>query len=85
MAEICPKCGSSHTARIIYGRPDIDGINAAECKEVILGGCVVDIDSPDYGCFDCKYEWIHISYNPELDELMSFRRRLFDRLKEKNN
>lgn len=51
----CPQCGSLNLARILYGEPPSDAKLDAEIQagEVVLGGCVVDVDDPDYRCRQC--------------------------------
>ena len=60
----CPKCGSSNVCEILYGMPTGEAYKLAEQGKMILGGCDIIIDDlpqPDYGCLDCKFEWV-----PEL-------------------
>jgi hypothetical protein len=53
----CAECGSTHAVPIVYGLPGPELQAQAEAGEVILGGCVVDDDSPVWHCGDCGYEW----------------------------
>lgn len=57
LRSICPKCGSKHTARIIYGMPVID--EAMEKAEVAgriwLGGCC--LRNARYYCRECDLEF----------------------------
>lgn len=49
---------------ILYGMPTGEAFELAEQGNVILGGCEIIMDDTpqaDYGCLDCKYEWV-----PEL-------------------
>lgn len=60
--EICPKCGSTNVTRFVYGYVDLsDSTLNAELKsgKMILGGCMVSDDSPEYTCNDCQYTWGH--------------------------
>jgi len=68
---ICPECRSENVARILYGLPDFDAIQEGlENKTIVLGGCCMDLEDPDYYCNICKIisillkEWIGLK-NPE--------------------
>lgn len=56
--KVCPKCGGK-IVEILYGEPTEELFNAAERREVILGGCCIAFDekgnqiAPQYGCIDC--------------------------------
>ena len=59
----CPKCGSLSAARIMYGLPHY-------CKELrealgtgrlVLGGCVVELESPAWRCNACGHSWGRLS------------------------
>lgn len=52
----CPRCGSYRIVRILYGLPPADVGAAAGRGEVILGGCMVGEDPPEWGCGDCHWE-----------------------------
>jgi hypothetical protein len=49
----CPACGSGDAVRIAYGYPSLELGQAAERGEVVLGGCLVGPESPDYECRRC--------------------------------
>lgn len=51
----CPKCGHD-TIPIVYGEPGQDLLEMEERGEIVLGGCVVDKDSPTRYCANCKTE-----------------------------
>ena len=56
--EQCPECFSKKSiAKIQYGYPGVEMIEQAEKEEIILGGCSVTDDDPDYHCNNCEYEW----------------------------
>lgn len=56
---VCPKCQSKNVARVLFGLPnyneDLD--RKLKNKEVVLGGCVLDVGAPDYHCNECGEEW----------------------------
>ncbi|WPX08760.1 hypothetical protein [Anaerocellum danielii] len=54
---ICPKCGSKNVLEILYGYPDYKAFEEAEKGNIILGGCCISDNSPDFHCKDCNYEW----------------------------
>lgn len=53
----CPHCGSK-VLRIQYGYPGHEMMEAAERGEILLGGCCISPDSPDYGCPTCGQPFI---------------------------
>lgn len=53
----CPKCGSKDVAKILYGLPTHQLIGAAERGDVILGGCIVTDNDPQWACKACKHRW----------------------------
>ena len=48
----CPACGGK-LLPIAYGYPGPDLMEAAEKGEVIIGGCEVEEDNPNWQCADC--------------------------------
>jgi len=55
----CPKCKSTNTCPIVYGYPaNIEAYQDAIAKnEILLGGCVVEENSPGWFCNDCALSW----------------------------
>jgi len=54
--KTCPSCGGA-AVEIAYGYPDMELVEQADHGEVVLGGCVMDFDSPLWQCRDCGYDW----------------------------
>lgn len=56
---ICPYCKSNNVAEILYGMPAFTKKleKDLESKKIILGGCCISNDSPQYHCNDCGKEW----------------------------
>ena len=52
----CPKCGE-RLIEIVYGRPDPELFEASERGEVILGGCLINGDDPEYRCKKCRLDY----------------------------
>lgn len=50
----CPKCGANLT-KITYGYPTNDMFDAHARGELIIGGCVVQPDSPEFACTECGW------------------------------
>ena len=50
----CPACGSTDAVEIVYGLPGGDLAEAADRGDVVLGGCMVGPESPDYECRSCQ-------------------------------
>ena len=53
----CPKCGQLSGVRIVYGYPSDELLKVAESGDVVLGGCVIWGDDPNFVCKMCKHEW----------------------------
>ena len=56
----CSKCQSVNVIKITYGTPSLDDkemIARIKSGFVVLGGCVIDEDSPAYHCKNCKYRF----------------------------
>jgi hypothetical protein len=66
----CPGCGSTDAVRIVYGYPDFELGEAERRGEVVLGGCLVGPESPDYECRGCgvALPWVDTE-SPPLDDL----------------
>ena len=56
-APICPKCDSADVARIEYGFPSPEMIEGSDKGEIVLGGCCVEVNDPEWHCKDCEHEW----------------------------
>jgi len=54
---VCPECGSADVVPIAYGKPGTELASAAERGEVVLGGCMVSEDSPNWHCNACGEQW----------------------------
>ena len=55
--ETCPSCSGHDIRRIMYGLPTDETLRRAERGEVVLGGCTVFDDMPDWRCMTCGHEW----------------------------
>jgi len=55
----CPKCGKKKIAQFLFGMPAYSKLLQRDMNEgvVILGGCEVSPDAPEYKCQDCGHEW----------------------------
>jgi len=49
----CPIC-NERMVKIVYGMPDVDVWEKAEKREIFIGGCCIDEDSPNYHCYKCR-------------------------------
>ena len=49
----CPACGGK-LLPILYGLPSGEGFQMAERGEVVLGGCIVGGDDPQFACAKCR-------------------------------
>ena len=50
----CPSCGSTDAVPVAYGYPSWEMSEAEIRGEVVLGGCMVGPESPDYECRECQ-------------------------------
>jgi len=53
----CPECSSENVARIVFGYPGPEMMEESERGDIVLGGCCVDEDDPEWHCKDCEHEW----------------------------
>jgi hypothetical protein len=49
----CPACAATEVVPITYGYPDLELGQAEERGEIVLGGCLVGPESPEYECRNC--------------------------------
>ncbi|WP_230279798.1 hypothetical protein [Croceicoccus sp. Ery15] len=54
----CPECETKAGVPIIYGYPSQGLIKRAKRGEVILGGCMQEINAPNRSCQNCEHRWI---------------------------
>lgn len=57
--EKCPNCGG-RIIPILYGEPNEEGGALIYAGEMILGGCIVSGNDPQWGCTDCNTEYLDI-------------------------
>lgn len=50
--EVCPQCGG-RVVDILYGEPTPEAMEAIERGELMLGGCIVSEDAPEWQCVKC--------------------------------
>ena len=55
--RICPKCGSTSIAPIVYGLPGPKLMEESREGRVVLGGCVITDEDPTHACLDCGSRW----------------------------
>ncbi len=55
----CPRCDSPKIAPIAYGYPgNMDAyLKAVDEGVIILGGCLIEEESPSWGCTECHHRW----------------------------
>lgn len=51
--DVCPRCGATQVAAILYGLPDSIDRHLLESGAVVLGGCIVTGDDPIWHCTQC--------------------------------
>jgi hypothetical protein len=54
----CPACKQKTGVDILYGLPIYEAFKMAERKEIVLGGCCIDINNLERACTSCGHEWL---------------------------
>jgi hypothetical protein len=57
LGRVCPQCAREDSVPLIWGLPDITGMELAERGLVALGGCMVPGETPRLHCRACGLEW----------------------------
>jgi DNA-directed RNA polymerase subunit RPC12/RpoP len=52
----CPECGAKELLPVLMGMPTPALEEAALRGEVMLGGCIIGPDDPEYACARCGFE-----------------------------
>jgi hypothetical protein len=66
----CPACHEPRVATILYGLPDFSPELERELDagRVVLGGCCVFGDDPEWQCLGCGHRWGHLEWpDPPAD------------------
>ncbi|HEV8061392.1 MAG TPA: hypothetical protein VGP68_16050 [Gemmataceae bacterium] len=60
----CPACGKSSVASIEYGEPHLTPELQQKLKQrrVVLGGCCISEDDPEWECVECRHRWGQIKW-----------------------
>jgi len=53
----CPACGSGDVVPIVYGFPSGELLRESEEGKVVLGGCCVTGEDPQWCCRKCGDAW----------------------------
>ena len=53
----CPSCGAGDVVPVIIGMPGPELMEAEEAGDVVLAGCIVMPDQPNWACRICRHEW----------------------------
>lgn len=55
---ICPECGAQGVP-IVYGMPGVELFKKEEQGPVVLGGCVIEGDDPNWACKrPIQHRWV---------------------------
>ena len=49
----CPRCGAREAVPVAYGYPGPEAAAAQERGELVLGGCMIGDESPEFICGHC--------------------------------
>lgn len=63
-APPCPSCSSLRVRRIIYGEPSPELGERADRGEVVIGGCVIFGNDPEWDCPDCGHQFGSVADAP---------------------
>lgn len=68
--EKCPFCGFGKVASILYGMPVFSEDLEKDIEEgrIVLGGCCIIGNSPDFECKGCGRRWKIVLEHPEEEE-----------------
>lgn len=54
----CPKCNmADFVNEIAYGYPSPEMRKQSDLGEIVVGGCSIREEAPDYRCIECQFEW----------------------------
>lgn len=53
----CHKCGKTTVVKILYGEPTPEAGEWEKVGKVVLGGCCITQDSPEWACTHCQTEY----------------------------
>lgn len=53
----CPRCGVLGGVPIVYGLPGLGLDEALDSGQLVLGGCLIGQDDPDWTCRHCGFFW----------------------------
>lgn len=53
----CQKCGKTTVVKILYGEPTPEAGEWESAGKIVLGGCIVNEENPDWACTHCKTEY----------------------------
>ena len=54
---VCLLCESRSVAKIAYGYPGREMLEDLDRGRIVLGGCCVTENDPEWHCKDCEHEW----------------------------
>jgi len=56
-SAVCPTCGGTGIP-IVYGMATYQAGQAADRGEIVMGGCEVTGEDPNYRCGECRVRWV---------------------------
>lgn len=69
--KTCKRCGSHEILPVVYGLPTAETLARAALGKLLLGGCVVLGDEPDWRCATCGAPFDISEFAPEwVQELL---------------
>jgi hypothetical protein len=54
---VCPSCGSNLVVPIVYGFADAGMATDEEAGRLLIGGCDITDNDPQWGCRACDSRW----------------------------
>lgn len=49
----CMKCGGN-VVSILYGEPSSEGMKLIDSQKMVMGGCLISKNNPEWACVDCE-------------------------------
>jgi hypothetical protein len=69
-APLCPACGADQAAKIVYGLVvDFNTLQPEfEAGRIVLGGCCISGDDPEWQCQACSHRWGRSRQSAEMHD-----------------
>ena len=62
----CLRCGGK-VVPILYGEPNEESGILIRAGEMIMGGCLILEENPQWGCIECEVEYLKLKKSDNLE------------------